>query len=172
MKITTWNVNSVNARIENLIKFIKKDQSDIYLIQELKCTNENFPIEELEKINYNCYVNGQKAWNGVAILSKEKIEISKLNIPNYRDVNSRFIETDISLKKIKSKIKLEEIEIIDNSLAHKGHKSFQKGKLHLILEIRSDYLNNLKRLEAEKILMKIVKDEFNKNIHALEIRLK
>ena len=39
MKITTWNVNSVNARIEHLIKFIKKDQSDLYLIQELKCTN-------------------------------------------------------------------------------------------------------------------------------------
>ena len=56
MKITTWNVNSVNARIENLIKFIKKDQSDLYLIQELKCTNESFPKEELENINYKCYV--------------------------------------------------------------------------------------------------------------------
>ena len=106
MKITTWNVNSVNARIEHLIKFIKKDQSDLYLIQELKCTNESFPKEELENINYKCYVNGQKAWNGVAILSKENIEISNLNIPNYKDVNSRFIETEISLKNIKNKIKL------------------------------------------------------------------
>ena len=68
MKITTWNVNSVNARIEHLIKFIKKDQSDLYLIQELKCTNESFPKKELENINYKCYVNGQKAWNGVACL--------------------------------------------------------------------------------------------------------
>ena len=106
MKITTWNVNSVNARIEHLIKFIKKDQSDLYLIQELKCTNESFPKEELENINYKCYVNGQKAWNGVAILSKESIEISNLKIPNYQDVNSRFIETEISLKNIKNKIKL------------------------------------------------------------------
>ena len=106
MKITTWNVNSVNARIEHLIKFIKKDQSDLYLIQELKCTNETFPREELENINYKCYVNGQKAWNGVAILSKESIEISNLNIPDYQDANSRFIETEISLKKIKNKIKL------------------------------------------------------------------
>ena len=89
MKITTWNVNSVNARIEHLIKFIKKDQSDLYLIQELKCTNESFPKEELENINYKCYVNGQKAWNGVAILSKENIEISNFSIPNYKDVNSR-----------------------------------------------------------------------------------
>jgi Exonuclease III len=106
MKITTWNVNSVNARIEHLIKFIKKDQSDIYLIQELKCTNESFPKEELENINYKCYVNGQKAWNGVAILSQESIEISNLKIPNYQDVNSRFIETEISFKNIKNKIKL------------------------------------------------------------------
>ena len=75
-------------------------------------------------------------------------------------------------KKIKNKIKLEKIEIIDNSDAHRGHKSFQKGKLHLILEIKSNYLNNLSRLEAEKILMKTIKEEFKKNIHAFEIRLK
>ena len=75
-------------------------------------------------------------------------------------------------KKIKNKIQLEEIEIIDNSNAHRNHKFFQKGKLHLILEIKSSYLNNLKRLEAEKILMRIFKDEFNEKLHALEIRLK
>ena len=74
--------------------------------------------------------------------------------------------------KIKNKIKLEEIKIIDNTEAHRNHKSFQKGKLHLILEIKSNYLNKLKRLEAEKLLMDIIKDEFEKNIHALEIRLK
>lgn len=74
--------------------------------------------------------------------------------------------------KIKNKIKLEKIKIIDNSDAHKNHKSFQQGRLHLILEIKSDYLNRLKRLEAEKLLMDIIKDEFQKNIHALEIRLK
>ena len=106
MKITTWNVNSINARIEHLIKFIKKDNSDIYLIQELKCINENFPKEELEKINYKCFINGQKAWNGVALLSKQNLEITNLKIPNYQDKNSRFIETEIELKKIKNKIKL------------------------------------------------------------------
>tara|TARA_A100001011_G_scaffold381239_1_gene449509 strand:+ start:5181 stop:5435 length:255 start_codon:yes stop_codon:yes gene_type:complete len=75
-------------------------------------------------------------------------------------------------KKIKNNIQLEEIKIIDNTNAHKNHKSFQKGKLHLILEIKSNYLNNLSRLEAEKILMNTIKEEFQKNIHALEIRLK
>tara|TARA_B100000674_G_C37550073_1_gene782445 strand:+ start:194 stop:448 length:255 start_codon:yes stop_codon:yes gene_type:complete len=75
-------------------------------------------------------------------------------------------------EKIKNKIELEEIKIIDNTEAHRNHKSFQKGKLHLILEIKSNYLNSLNRLEAEKTLMKIIKNEFKKNIHALEIRLK
>ena len=75
-------------------------------------------------------------------------------------------------KKIKKKIKLEQIKIIDNTESHKSHKSFQKGKLHLILEIKSNYLNKLRRLEAERILMKIFKDEFQEKLHALEIRLK
>ena len=75
-------------------------------------------------------------------------------------------------KKIKNKIKLEEIKITDITKEHRSHKSFQEGKLHLILEIKSNYLNNLKRIEAEKILMSTIKDEFEKKIHALEIRLK
>ncbi len=106
MKITTWNVNSINARIEHLTKFIKQDQSDIYMIQELKCTDEFFPSEEIKNIQYSSYVNGQKAWNGVALISKNKIKISNINIPNYEDKNARFIETEIKLKKIKNKIKL------------------------------------------------------------------
>ena len=106
MKITTWNVNSVNARIEHLIKFINEDQSDIYMIQELKCTNDAFPINEIERLNYYCNINGQKAWNGVALISKNKINITNNSIPNYKDLNARFIETEILLKNIKHKVKL------------------------------------------------------------------
>jgi len=106
MKISTWNVNSVNARIEHLVKFIKEDKSDIYLLQELKCTEENFPKEEITNIGYNSYINGQKAWNGVAIISKKKIEILNNKIPFFNDTNARFLETEIKLKKIKNKIRL------------------------------------------------------------------
>ena len=107
MKIVTWNVNSINARIEHLVKFFKKDQSDIYLIQELKCINDRFPYEEVEKLGYNCYVNGQKAWNGVAILSKIKLKILNKKIPTFHeDVQSRFLETEIQINKIKKPIKL------------------------------------------------------------------
>ena len=106
MKISTWNVNSVNARIEHIQKFIKKDQSDIYLLQELKTVEDGFPKEIIKNSGYNSYVNGQKAWNGVAILSKDKLSILNTKIPNYDDENARFLETEITLSKIKQKIKL------------------------------------------------------------------
>ena len=74
MKISTWNVNSVNARLDHLIKFIIEDNSDIYMLQELKTIEEGFPTSEISKLGYNSYISGQKAWNGVAILSKEKLD--------------------------------------------------------------------------------------------------
>tara|TARA_Y100001970_G_C14067876_1_gene767702 strand:+ start:468 stop:719 length:252 start_codon:yes stop_codon:yes gene_type:complete len=75
-------------------------------------------------------------------------------------------------KKIKNKINLEYINIIDNSKAHLNHKHFQKDKVHLILEIKSEYLKSLKRIDAERILMSSIKDELKNDIHALEIKLK
>jgi len=107
MKIATWNVNSINARIDHLILFIKNNNLDIILLQELKCINEMFPYKQLENIGYNCYVNGQKAWNGVAILSKKKLNINNLKIPTYiDDQQSRYLETEIKINNIKKKIKL------------------------------------------------------------------
>ena len=73
MRIATWNVNSIKSRLEHVISFLKNNPVNILLIQELKCVNESFPYEEIKKAGYNCYVNGQKAWNGVAILSKETL---------------------------------------------------------------------------------------------------
>ena len=107
MKIATWNVNSINARIEHLVKFIKKDQSDIYLIQELKCVDNKFPYVQIENLGYHSYVNGQKAWNGVAILSKNKLDIQNKKIPTFKeDEQSRFLETDIRIRGIIKPIKL------------------------------------------------------------------
>jgi len=106
MKISTWNVNSINARVEHLTKFIKLDQSDIYLLQELKTVAEGFPTKEFTNLGYNSYVNGQKAWNGVALLSKKPLKITNKKIPNYEDDNARFIETEINISKIKNSIKL------------------------------------------------------------------
>lgn len=70
MRISTWNVNSVRARISSLLAWLKEENPDIALLQELKCQSEAFPYQEIEDLGYNIAVHGQKTYNGVAILSK------------------------------------------------------------------------------------------------------
>ena len=106
MKIATWNVNSVRARINNIKEYLKLSSPDIALLQEIKTENQNYPFEELEKLGYISYVNGQKSYNGVSILSKSKLnEISKI-LPGDKIKQSRLISA-------KTKIKKKDIEIIN-----------------------------------------------------------
>ncbi len=74
-------------------------------------------------------------------------------------------------KKIEDQIKFEKIEIIDNSSKHRGHKFFSPEKLHLHLKIKSLYLSSLSRVNAQKTIMKILRDDLDKKIHALEISI-
>ncbi len=74
-------------------------------------------------------------------------------------------------EKLNSKIKIENIQIVDNSHKHKGHKSFSPEKFHLHLKIRSLYLSSLSRINAQKIIMKILKEDLKTKIHALEISI-
>ena len=102
MKIATWNVNSIRSRLLHVLNFLKNQSPEILLLQELKCINDQFPKNELKEIGYNSYINGQKAWNGVAILSKNKLDIKNYKIPTYqKDNNSRFLEAEISHNKLK-----------------------------------------------------------------------
>ena len=75
-------------------------------------------------------------------------------------------------KKLEEKISFESIEIIDNSDKHKKHKFFSKDKYHLHLKIRSLHLKSVSRLNAQKTVMNILKDELKTKIHALEITIK
>ena len=68
MKISSWNVNSVRARIQNIINYIKESKIDILLIQEIKTIEETFPFNEFRDLGYRSYVFGQKSYNGVAFL--------------------------------------------------------------------------------------------------------
>ena len=74
-------------------------------------------------------------------------------------------------KKIKNNIKLESIIIVDNSYKHKKHKFFSNQKFHIHLIIKSVYLNSISRLNAQKIIMKILKDDLKTKIHAIEITI-
>tara|TARA_B100000886_G_scaffold332065_1_gene284317 strand:+ start:468 stop:725 length:258 start_codon:yes stop_codon:yes gene_type:complete len=73
--------------------------------------------------------------------------------------------------KINNKIEVEDIEIIDNTHKHKGHKFYSPNKFHLHLKIKSLYLNSLSRVSSQKIIMKILSDDLKTKIHALEISI-
>ena len=67
MKIATWNVNSIRARVDNVKKYLKNSNPDIILLQEIKTEEHSYPFNDLKKLGYISYVNGQKSYNGVSI---------------------------------------------------------------------------------------------------------
>ena len=73
--------------------------------------------------------------------------------------------------KLKKNIKLEEIDVVDNSHLHSKHKFFDKNKKHLKIIIKSSFLKNLNKIESHKKIMEILKDDLNEKIHALEIKI-
>ena len=80
MLITSWNVNSVRARILNILDYLKKSNTDILMLQEIKTEEKNFPFNDFKEIGYNSYVFGQKSYNGVAFISKKKNYTNKQRI--------------------------------------------------------------------------------------------
>jgi exodeoxyribonuclease III len=100
MRIATWNVNSIKQRIENLVAWLKERQPDVVCLQETKCVDEAFPREPLEALGYNLAIHGQKTFNGVAILSKHRLDEVTSGLPGDReDDHARFIEAAISTER-------------------------------------------------------------------------
>ena len=101
MKIVSWNVNSVRARITNILDYIKKSTPDILLLQEIKAQDENFPFKDFKNEGYDSHIFGQKSYNGVAILSKVKVGNIKKNLIKDEYNQSRIISGEILIKKKK-----------------------------------------------------------------------
>ncbi len=144
MKIISWNVNSVRARIENILQYIKESNPDILFLQEIKTPNKTFPSEAFAKNGYNSYVFGQKSYNGVAIISKQELE--KINNSFIKDdlKQSRIISAELILKKKK-------IELINIYVPNGNPVGTEK------YEYKIDWYNSfIKKIE------KILKE--NKNI--------
>ncbi len=74
MKLTTWNVNGIRARLTHVVDFLREQRPDVLCLQETKVTDDQFPREPLEDEGYNLEVFGQKSYNGLAILSRRPIE--------------------------------------------------------------------------------------------------
>ena len=97
MRIATWNVNSVKQRVENLTAWLREREPDIVCLQETKCPDEAFPREPFEGLGYNVAIHGQKAYNGVAILSKLPFDEVTPRLPgDTADDPARFLEVVVS----------------------------------------------------------------------------
>ncbi len=98
MKITTWNINGVKARLETAITYLKQEQPDVVCLQEIKSVDEGFPTEAIQDLGYNVSTHGQKGFNGVALLSRVPLEDVKRGLPgDDTDLQSRWIEALVPL---------------------------------------------------------------------------
>ncbi|TDT92503.1 exodeoxyribonuclease-3 [Azorhizobium sp. AG788] len=97
MRIATFNVNGVNGRLDVLLRWLAQDQPDVVCLQELKAPQDRFPIAALEKAGYGAIWQGQKAWNGVAILARGETPLeTRRGLPGAADdIQSRYIEAAI-----------------------------------------------------------------------------
>lgn len=97
MRIATWNVNSVNARLETVMRWFEEAKPDVACLQEIKCVDEKFPTEAFERLGYNVAVHGQKTYNGVALISKTPLEDVRRGLPgDPEDDQARYIEAIVS----------------------------------------------------------------------------
>lgn len=97
MRIATWNVNSIKQRLEAALDWLKEQRPDILCLQETKCPDQAFPREEFEALGYNVAIHGQKAFNGVAILSRLPFDEITRGIPGVEDEQARYLEAVISM---------------------------------------------------------------------------
>ncbi len=97
MKIATWNINGVKARIETLLTWLAETKPDVVCLQEIKSVDEGFPTDAIEAAGYNVAVHGQKGFNGVAILSRTRLEDVTRGLPgDPSDEQARYIEASVS----------------------------------------------------------------------------
>jgi exodeoxyribonuclease III len=91
--IATWNVNSINARLPNVLEWLGATRPDVVLLQEIKCQDPAFPTEAVGELGYNVATHGQKSYNGVAILSRRPLEDVVRGLPgDPGDEQARYLE--------------------------------------------------------------------------------
>jgi exodeoxyribonuclease-3 len=99
MRIATWNINGIKARLAQLTKWLSEEKPDIVVLQEIKSVDEAFPRAEIEALGYNIETHGQKSWNGVAILSLVPIDEVTRGLPgDDADEQARLIEGVFSVE--------------------------------------------------------------------------
>jgi len=151
MKIVSWNVNSVRARVDNILNYIKDSKPDVLFLQEIKTLEETFPRDIFKEVGYESYVFGQKSYNGVAIISKLKLD--NINTDFIKDdlKQSRIITGEISLGK--KKIDLINIYVPNGNPVDTPKYDYKKNWL-------KKFINNIKkRLNENKNIL--IAGDFN-----------
>ncbi|MFQ5625432.1 MAG: exodeoxyribonuclease III, partial [Methyloligellaceae bacterium] len=97
MKIASWNINGIKARLDGVVTWLEQAKPDVACLQEIKSIDEGFPSERFEELGYNVAVHGQKSFNGVAILSKQPFDEVIKRLPgDDSDDQARYLEAVIS----------------------------------------------------------------------------
>ena len=95
MKIASWNVNSLRVRLPHLLDWLRANPVDVIGLQELKLQDDQFPLAELQALGYHAAVNGQKTYNGVALLSRAPPQDVVRDLPNFADDSKRLIAATV-----------------------------------------------------------------------------
>ena len=142
MKISSWNVNSVRARIKNITTYLKYSSPDILMIQEIKTEEKNFPFNDFKNLGYVSHVFGQKSYNGVAFLTKINIDKVDIDFIEDKKKQSRIIAGNI---KNKSRIiKLINIYVPNGNPVETEKYKYKKDWLEIFIkQIKKNLSQNL-----------------------------
>ena len=178
IKIATFNVNSVKARIVNLLSWLKTEQPHIVCLQELKCENLAFPTAEIEDLGYNIAINGQKTYNGVAILSKFKIQeiictqlptIPNSQLPSdFNQQQARYLEVFINIGSYVARVASVYVPNGGDNLLPNQHFSNTNKflyKLEFLQSLKNHWQQNIRHNQELQILA----GDFNVAHTALDI---
>ena len=142
MRIATWNVNGLRARFDFVLHWLRARQPDVVGLQELKVAEDKFPYAEFQAEGYHALVHSAKAWNGVAILSREPGQIKLRGLPGQEEIGPRLISATLG--------ELVFITIYCPNGKHLAHEDF--GRKLEWLDALGDYLEN-QHIPSEAIVL-------------------
>ena len=94
MRVATWNINGIRARIDYVSLWLQECQPDLVGFQELKAEDQQFPLQRFQELGYEVVTHGQKSWNGVAIASKKPMRVAQVGLPGQEDNGSRLLTVE------------------------------------------------------------------------------
>ncbi len=96
MRLASWNINSLKVRLPQVLEWLVTSNCDVLALQELKLDNDSFPVAAFSELGYYCVFNGQKTYNGVALISKIPLQDIEYDIPDYNDIQKRVITATVN----------------------------------------------------------------------------